>query len=355
MKIEDRILAAKLRVVSEILKNLESPKTAITGCLSFLRDLHSLPAIRGIFSVFLNGGIKSLLGKGERAANVKSIMLINYVLFQFTLKFGGKLTDRLNWSAGIIELADRSFNPVSKKSIGGELSQPPNEPLVLDEEIISYTSAVNSHGETVVKHGDDEIKIISRAGVTNVVKLPKTSEGELLKSGIETLAVDHSNNIYVVSFLTTRTETDVIIIYVLHVLDDDYNVTHVGSLDFLEQIDNGFWISLARSRSNDIIMITDDDSSVYISDNSGKLKHMFQRESNYRFNLSISKRNEIMIASDNLVAVNLYTEEGNLTSAVKLPEGFIVEGMTFHYVLGKIIVMTCLEKRNHVSFYVTPT
>ena len=351
MKIEDRILAAKLRVVSEILENLESPKTAITGCLSFLRDLHSLPAIHEIFSVFLNGGIKSL-GKEERAANVKSIMLINSVLFQFTLEFGGKLTDRLNWSAGIIELADRSFNPVlewqkvsSKKSIGGELSQPPNEPLVLDEEIISYTSAVNSHGETVVKHSDDEMKIISRAGLTNVVKLPKTSEGKLLKSGIETLAVDHSNNIYVVSYLTTRTETDVIIIYVLHVLDDDYNVTHVGSLDFLEQIDNGSWISLAISRSNDIIMITDDDSSVYISDNSGKLKNMFQRDSNYRCNLSISNRNEIMIASDNLVAVNLYTEEGNLTSTVKLPEGFIVEGMTFHYVLGKIIVMACLEKK----------
>ena len=82
LKIEDRIFAAKLRVVWEILENLESPKTAITGCLSFLRDLHSLPSVREIFSIYLNGGVKSLLGKEESAANVKSVMLINHVLFQ---------------------------------------------------------------------------------------------------------------------------------------------------------------------------------------------------------------------------------------------------------------------------------
>ena len=104
--IHDRIFAAKLRVVSEMLKNLEIPKIAITGCLSFLRDLHSLPAIREIFSVYLNGGVKSLLGKEERAANVKSVMMINYVLFQFTFQFANKLTDWLTWRAGIIELAD---------------------------------------------------------------------------------------------------------------------------------------------------------------------------------------------------------------------------------------------------------
>ena len=36
--IEDRIFAAKLQVISEILEHLESPKTAIAGCRSFLRD-----------------------------------------------------------------------------------------------------------------------------------------------------------------------------------------------------------------------------------------------------------------------------------------------------------------------------
>ena len=152
LKVDDRIFAAKLQVVSEILENLESPKAAITSCLSFLRDLHNLPAIRETFSVYLKGGVKSLLGKEERTGNVKSIMMINYVLFQFTIKFGGKLTDRLNWPAGIIELADRSFNPVlewqkvsSTRPMEGALGEPPNE-LVFDREIYPPKSAVNSHG-----------------------------------------------------------------------------------------------------------------------------------------------------------------------------------------------------------------
>ena len=49
------------------------------------------------------------------------------------------------------------------------------------EGIYSYISAVNSHCETIVKHSDDEIKIISRTGETKVVKLPEP-EGELVSS-----------------------------------------------------------------------------------------------------------------------------------------------------------------------------
>ena len=38
LSIQDRILAAKFKVVSEILECLESPETAISGCLSFLKQ-----------------------------------------------------------------------------------------------------------------------------------------------------------------------------------------------------------------------------------------------------------------------------------------------------------------------------
>ncbi|CAB3982141.1 Hypothetical predicted protein [Paramuricea clavata] len=40
LNINDKIFAANLRVVSEILECLDSLQTAITGCLSFLQDLH---------------------------------------------------------------------------------------------------------------------------------------------------------------------------------------------------------------------------------------------------------------------------------------------------------------------------
>ena len=90
----------KFRVVSEILECLESPEMAITTstCLSFLQDLHALPAVRGIFSIYLKGGVKPRLNKSERTENVKSVMLIiNYMLFQLNLKFSRTPTDKILW------------------------------------------------------------------------------------------------------------------------------------------------------------------------------------------------------------------------------------------------------------------
>ena len=356
LKIDDRIFAAKLRVVSEILENLESPQTAVIGCLSFLGELHSLPAIREIFSVYLNGGVKSFLSKEERASNVKSVMLINCVLFQFTLKFGaGNFTDRLtNWPDGIIELVDRSFNPVfewqkisSRKSMGGELGQPPNV-LLLDEEIIPRLSAVSSHGEIVVRHGKDEIKIISRTGETKVVKLPSEHrDSELISRHTKALAFDDAGSIYVVSYLETRTEADnITTTYVLHVLDDDYNVKHVGTLAFLDKINRFLWISIAINKDNDIVMIKEDDSSVYTFGNSGKLKHKFERDTRSIRKLGVSNKNKIMIVSDDKKAVNFYTGEGNLTSTVKLPEGHAIRGQpAFHYVLDEMMVLTYVKEK----------
>ena len=99
-------------IVSEMLQSLDSPETAITACLSLLQDLHSLPTICEIFSVYLGRGVLSKLNKAERVANVKSVMLINYVLFQFNFKFSRKLTDRLTWPGIGIQLPGRSFNPI---------------------------------------------------------------------------------------------------------------------------------------------------------------------------------------------------------------------------------------------------
>jgi hypothetical protein len=109
--LKDKIFAAKLRIVSEILECLDHPENAIIGCLSFLKKFHSLPAIQEIFSVYLNGGIKSMVNKSERVENVKSVMLINYVLFQYVLKFSSKYSFDLHVSMPI-ELPDRSFSPI---------------------------------------------------------------------------------------------------------------------------------------------------------------------------------------------------------------------------------------------------
>ena len=74
---------------SEILEWVESPETAISGCLSFLKDLHRLLAVLEIFSVYLNCGVKSMLNEAERVENVKNdvvnISWIVSIIFEYSL------------------------------------------------------------------------------------------------------------------------------------------------------------------------------------------------------------------------------------------------------------------------------
>ncbi|CAB4027894.1 Hypothetical predicted protein, partial [Paramuricea clavata] len=203
LNIQDRIFAANLRVVSERLECLDNPDTAVTSCLLFLEKLHDLPAVREIFSVYLGGGVKSIFSKAERVENVKSVMMINYVLYQFVSKLSSKYCSALTWPT--IQLSDRSFYPIwnwqevsTRKSWGEELIQPPNK-MNFDININPYNTAVNSRGEIVV-WDDNHIELISRTGESKVVyQFPVPSrenkEGEVIKQRILGLALDQENNV----------------------------------------------------------------------------------------------------------------------------------------------------------------
>ena len=349
--LKDRILAAKLRIVSEMLECLDRPKTAITGCLSFLKKFHSLPAIQKIFSVYLNGGIKSKLNKSERVENVKSVMLINYVFFQYVSKFSSKYSFDLLLSMPTIELPDRSFSPMldwrevaARTSMGKELTQHPSRRILIDEEIWPYTSAVNGHGDvlTLRYYDFDEIQVIYfKTGECKVVKLPDTREGEVIgEQRIAGLAVDNNNNVYVVVRLTTRTEN-----FVLHVLDENYHVKHDScTLDFMKATFG--LVSIAIDKSNNIIMIKYEDTHVYICDNNGMLQHKFEYDSSGMPTLSISEQDKIITTSADLEAMVTFSEEGNLKSTVKLPEGHLIYGAAYHYVIRKIIVLAHVDKND---------
>ena len=134
-----------------------------------------------------------------------------------------------------------------------------------------------------------------------------------------------------------------------------YTVKHVSSLDFLD-LDEMEDVNFAINKSNNLIM-TSYLSSVFISDNSGKLIHTFERDSSVFHELSISSKNEIMISSDDEKAVNFYTEEGNLASKIELPQRSDrrqhIYGVAFHYVLDKIIVLAHVVKEGtcFLNFY----
>lgn len=327
LNIKDRIFAAKLRIVSKILECLDSPETAITGCLSFLQDLHSLPAIRETFYVYLRGGVKSWVGKAEREENVKSIMMINYVLFDLNQKFSRQITDRVTWPGAGIELPGRSFNPISdwqevstRNSMPRELGHPANE-IIFDEQIHPRCLTINSRGDVVTngEWGGNNILVFSKKS-RKVANLPAAvGEGEaILRQNIIALAVDDKDNVYIVRCLEIRNvlrgESD--FSYELIVLTGCFDVHHACTLEFLKTTNRLFVTGMAINKYNHLIFLKSNVCKVYVVETTGELLNTFTPDLQvWPTCLGISNRNEIIIstprdmASIDDVKVHFYSEE----------------------------------------------
>ena len=348
LSVKDRIFAAKLRVCSEMLECLESPETALTGCETFLQDLHSLPAIREIFSVILNRGLKSMLGKAERMEDVKSVMMINYALHQFHFKFCPDRTGNVIWP-GTIETSSRSFNPilnwreVSTRKSWGDGPMLPQNNLELYESIRPYQSALKSNGDIVAVTCYGDIKVISRTGKSKLVVSSDLGEDNVIRHSIEALAVDNNDNIYVIKCLVSDVDVKT---YVLYIFDSTYQVKHRCRLDFLEA--SVKMVKMAINNTNDIIIIKSDiPNTIYVCDNAGQMKFKFQRDSYQSpwISISICNENDIIISGAvRKRAIHIHTNEGKLKKVINLPVGYKVVGVTFYHLISKIAVLSFHNK-----------
>ena len=355
LSIQNRIFAAKLCVVSAILECLDNPDTAVTSCLLFLKKLHDLSAVREIFSVYLGGGVWSILGKTERVENVKSIMMINYVLCQFVRKFGSQNYFEFNWP--IIQLNDRTFNPIwhwreVSKSWGDELKQPPNG-VEFDKEIDALRSAVNSRGEIIaVDH--DGLTTISKTGKTkSLLQLPvlrsQDEDGNEMEHKIQGVAVDEENNVYlIVRYHKNRCDVSENNQEVLYVFDEHCNhIKHKSLLNFLPELRSAC-IPLAVDKNKDIVMGAE--GNVYVCDVTGQLKYKFKPKRS-PWSMGVSDNNEIIIGSWKGNTVEIYTQEGNLKTTIKLPAGHKVRRVAFHFGIRKIIVSSYYREKESLYLH----
>jgi hypothetical protein len=115
LSIEDRIQASQIRIMARILESLEDPDASVSDCLQYLKQLHDIKAIQEIFSVLIDGGMKSLLNTTTRLNNASSVHLMNQVLFEFARKFT-KFPPRIfEWP--MISFDRKSYHPVFGESV----------------------------------------------------------------------------------------------------------------------------------------------------------------------------------------------------------------------------------------------
>ena len=342
-------MACKLRVAARILKSgLDDPDAATAACLLALEELHGLPAIQEMFSVFIKGGLKSMLKKAERLENIMSVLSINHVLYDFASKYCTKSPIALLAWPGI-ELTGRTFHPIlnagdvlSRTTSGGEFVPQLNR--VVDSRIRGPCFAVNSRGEIILLPLDN-ITIIYRTGESKDVMLSEPTESDVVYRGAMDVAVESNDNAYVVRRLESRDEHGKEKYeFVLYVFDENYNIKNVSVLHFFTTTDWPADVKIAVDQNLNLYMITHWDNQVYVCDNAEKLKLMnFKRDEDYSRSLSISNNNDVMILSDDRSVVQIYTSEVDLKSTIKVPESHKAWRVAFHHGMCKIIISKTIK------------
>ena len=87
LSIEDRIQATRIRMMARILEKVKDPDASVYDCLQYLEQLHGVGAIQEIFSVLIDGGIKSRFYKTKRLDIASSVQLMNQKLSEFAKNF----------------------------------------------------------------------------------------------------------------------------------------------------------------------------------------------------------------------------------------------------------------------------
>jgi sRNA-binding regulator protein Hfq len=203
LNLQDRIMAAKLRIHSRMLLHLENPARAKV-CKLYLKHLHDLSPIVEIFRCDLEGGMLSKLNKAERHELVQSVSIINFVLFRFLNCYTKEPVNVYDWP--LIENDAWMYNPlIPDETVLQELQQArievPN--LVVFEPIQTRVMGIDPQPLAINSEGD---LIVFRQRSTNrdVCELLKVSRNEVKMfytfpefTLVSFLAVDDADFVYV--------------------------------------------------------------------------------------------------------------------------------------------------------------
>ena len=207
LSIEDRIQASQVRMMARILENLEDPEASASDCLQYLQQLHDIGAIREIFSVLINGGMKSRFNKTKLLNNASSVQVMNQILFEFIKKFAKSslLTSIFAWPT--ILLGEKTYHPVlgedrlieKLKGTGMQVMSLGTD-FTFDDEICSgYHSVVNSKGNIVVLTQDKRtFKVFKRLGESRILcEVPR--EEHASEWHVAAMDIDGEDNLYVIT------------------------------------------------------------------------------------------------------------------------------------------------------------
>ena len=331
----ERILATKVRIASVTLEKLDDPDGSATDCLNYLKELHALPAIKDIFSVHVEGGIKSLFKKDSRAEIVETVTTINLMLADFITKFTKRRMGILDWP--MIECSKRVVHPIyyQKESVKKleKMKITPTWEIALKERLHMVKSyAINSHADVIALHekenSNHRLKKLDRETGEWKAFCYCPLDSETWRDA--SMAIDDDDTVYVVSKQLTSG-------YVLSVYSSDGTVTYSACpLDFIQGDLKGMTVTKEKIVCCSVTHIVSGqiindfyckDVSVYISDKTGKLIKSFQCKLPTKMPIDdvcvlVDKSGDIIVAVHRnfpqAITLRVFAKEGRHEKTIKL-------------------------------------
>ena len=356
LSIEDRIQASQIRMMARIFEKLEHPEASASDCLQYIQELHAIGAIQEIFSVLIDGGIKSRFNKTKRLNNASSVQVMNQVLFEFVKKFTQpSLLARISaWPT--ILLGEEAYHPVfgedrlieKLKGTGMQVMSPLGSDFIFSDEIYdsAYYSVVNSKGDIVARTSNKHtFKVFKRSGESRT--LCEVPNEEHAPEYVDAMDIDAEDNLYVIT--SSRDRDFQLWSFKLSVFDENGNKKHESPLSFLQSSFKS--VHMAINKDGKIAILIYKFKILYtgnicVEQNSFKMDKMLsliEGHSSYVTNVSIrfSDFNETKI----LVAVHdtvyIYTEDGQVQRKVTIPkEHRSIKSVAINHVTKRILVKT---------------
>ena len=351
---EERILACKVRIASGILEHLDDPQVAASDCLQYLKELHDMPAVQKIFSVHIQGGIKSVFKKDSRAEIVETVTMINLILADFITKFTKRRMAVFDWP--IIQCGKQVVHPIHyDKEIFPNLKEmqitPPWDIVVLEQEHTMTTSALTKKGDLICLT-EDKTGLQKLDKTTGMLQpycrspLESNDENPQFKSEVIHIAVDEDDTLYI---LSVGEETA----YTLTVYSADGTRTHHCTLEFVERSIDIWRIAITKDK-NVVLCLRYcsplKDIFVYVCNKSGVLIHRIDtglKDDHEIESVSVSCNCEITLTTFRWSGVfkhsnmlHVYTNDGKLQKFVKFhpSEGSDHYGGIFYNQVTKNII-----------------
>jgi hypothetical protein len=357
---EDRLMASKLRIASRILECLDDPEAAVRDCLLYLKELHDLPAVQAMFSVWYDSGkgiasrLRARFNRKKRNVNVDSIQMINALLIDLAMKFTNISMGSgcLSWPT--IKIGKEIYHPIlNNNAVLGEREKNDMQftwMWKLPERIDYHGCALTGNGEILsLRSNGISLTLTRRNGECELFcTIPSLNEARCL-------AVDEHDNVYIVIEIPSCSE-NVPTKYKLLTFDANGNVKADRSLDITEETTRRLEMSVTKEGM--IVIYCCERNTMYICDiTNAKPDYEFplpcknvNPDDIHDFSLTVSNKNEIICTIskyENLKCFYMYiiTMDGKLKRAVQVQAKHSEESemsVVFNHVNETILVS--LEK-----------